>query len=82
MVGVNLTVYFNVFENYTLNVLRPPNTKTGEPYLKMISYKYQDNDKLILNNSLGDVKLNKITDTNKEKGLPILGQLYDVTSVC
>ena len=65
MVGSKTAVYFNEFENYDMQVLRPPNIETGGPERKMISEKYQDKDKFILNNSLSDLKWNQISDMIK-----------------
>ena len=65
MPGGNLSVDFNGFEKYSLHVLRLPNTETGESEINMISEKYQDNDKFILNNALSDVKRNQTPGTIK-----------------
>ena len=56
-----------------MHVLRPPNIETGEAALKIINEKYQDKDKLILNNSLIDAKWNPINITIKEADHPIMG---------
>ena len=39
--GGNLKVGLNVFDNYTVNVMRPPNIETGEPEPNMIAGEYQ-----------------------------------------
>ena len=69
----------NVFDKYAMNVLRPPNIETGETELNMISDKYQDKDKFILNNEFGDTEWIQITDMIKVIETPITGKLDDVT---
>ena len=44
------TVELSGFYNYAIQIMRPPNKKTGKTELKMISEKYQDKYDLILNN--------------------------------
>ena len=66
MSGGNPEVDFNVFENYSMHVLRPPNIETGEPELKIVSDKYQYKDKFILKNQISGVKWNQISGTIKE----------------
>ena len=72
-------MYLNVFENYAMHIRIPSNIETVGPDLKMISYKYQDKDKSILNNAIGDTILIQIYDKIKETDLPIKGQLYGGT---
>ena len=66
--------------NYTIHTLRLSNNETGEPGLQkycLIINKTKNN--FILNNSLGDEKLNKITVTIKEIYPPIILQSDDGT---
>ena len=62
-----------------MHILIPPNIENGEPEIKTIANKYQYKDKLIINNTLIDLKWNQITDTIKKADPPILGQLYNIT---
>ena len=65
LVVINPTVELNLFQNYYVHILIPPNIETGEPVLKIIHDKFQYKDNLILNNSLSDEKLNQIPDMIK-----------------
>ena len=42
----------NVFYNYTVQILRPQSTESGEPELNNVGEKYQDNNELILHNNI------------------------------
>ena len=73
--GGNPTVYFNGFGNYTMNFLIPLNIENCEIEVNMIIDKYQEKDKFILNNVIGDSKLIHVHNIIKEINLPILVQL-------
>ena len=51
MVGRNQAAYFNVFDNYTLNVMILPNIETVEAAPNIIDKKYQDKHDFILSNA-------------------------------
>ena len=42
----------NEFYNYAARILRPQNTEIGEPYLKNVGEKPQDNNEPILQNTI------------------------------
>ena len=69
---------FNVFYNYVMQAVIALNIETGEPELKIISYKYQDKDRFDLNNSLSDLKWNQIPNMIKGTEPTIFGQLDDI----
>ena len=52
----------NGFYNYAAYILIPQNTESGEPELKNIWEKYQDNNELILCNTIINSRWNQITD--------------------
>ena len=70
---------FNEFEKYYMQVIIPLSIETEKTELRITYEKYQDKYKLILNNSLSDVKWNLILDIIKESESSIMGQLYNVT---
>ena len=52
----------NGFYSYGVNILRPQNTESGEPELKNVGEKPQDNNELILHNTIINARWNKIYD--------------------
>ena len=48
----------NVFYNYDVHILRPQNTKSGEPYIENIGDKF----KLVLHNDISNERWDQITD--------------------
>ena len=53
----------NGFYNYAVHILRPQNTESGEPELKKIGKKTQDNNELIIHNTIINERWNQIDDT-------------------
>ena len=60
------TVYLNGFYNYDVHILRPQNIESGEPELNNVGEKSQDNNELILQNTIINEGWNKITDMIQE----------------
>ena len=60
MVGVKPTLELDWFDNYSVQIMIPLNTKSGKPDLNIIYEKYQDKDKSILNNSLSGKNVTKL----------------------
>ena len=81
MAGGNPKVDFNVFENYSVCILRPLNIETGDPELKIIAEKNQDKDKFILKNSLINSKLNQTIDMMEETETYIMVNFNHVTCI-
>ena len=52
----------NVFYNYTVQILRPQSTESGEPELNNVGDKYQDKNDLTIYNTTINARWNKITD--------------------
>ena len=52
----------NWFDNYTVDVLRPQNSKSGEPDLKKSVDKFQENNAFINNSSHSDLGWNQTLD--------------------
>ena len=52
----------NGFYNYAMHIIIPQNTQIGEPELNNVGEKSQDNNELILHNTMINVRLNQITD--------------------
>ena len=52
----------NRFYNYSAHILRPQNTKSGEPELNNIGEKPQDKKELILRNIIINARGNQISD--------------------
>ena len=52
----------NGLYNYAAHILRPQNTKSGEPELKNVREKSQDKNELILYNSIINARWNQISD--------------------
>ena len=60
-----LTVDINAFYNYAVHILRPQNTESVEPELKNFGEKYQDNNELILHNTIINFKMKPIADMSQ-----------------
>ena len=52
----------NVLDNYDVHILRPQNAESGEPEFKNAGDKSQDNNDLILYNTIINAKWNQIND--------------------
>ena len=53
----------NRFYNYAVYIQRPQNTERNEPYLKNAGDKFQDNNELIIHNTIIYARWNQIADT-------------------
>ena len=53
----------NGYYNYAVQILRQQNTESGEPELKNVGGKSQNNNVLILHNTIINEIWNQITDT-------------------
>ena len=53
----------NRFYNYAAHILRPHNTESDETELNNVGEKPQDNNELILHNTIINARWNKIADT-------------------
>ena len=51
----------NVFFNYAAHILKPQNTESGEPELNNIGDKSQDENELILHNTIVNARWNQIS---------------------
>ena len=56
------TLEINIFYKYDAQILRPQNTEIGELELKNVGEKYQDNNELILQNTIINKLWNQIDD--------------------
>ena len=52
----------NGFYNYAVHILRPQNTKSGEPGLNNAGEKAKDKNDIILHNNFINARWNQITD--------------------
>ena len=68
-----------VGQDCVLHFLIPKNTGSGEPKIKEIGEKFQDNNEFILHNDLINVRGKKITDMVQGFEPPIMGYLYNDT---
>ena len=74
-----LTMELNGFDNYTVYVIIPQNTKNGEPELNKSGKKFQENSDFMIPNALSDVIWNQILDMIEETEPQIIVKLDDVT---
>ena len=51
-----------IFYNYSVHIIRPQNNESGEPELRSIEDKTQDNTELIIHNTIINSRQNQITD--------------------
>ena len=54
------------YDNYDLQILGPQHTESGEPEIKKIGDKFQDNNEFVLHNDLKSSRVNQITDMIQE----------------
>ena len=53
---------FNGFYNYDVHIQRPQNNESGEPELKNVGEKFQDNNDIIIHKNIINPRLNQSTD--------------------
>ena len=56
------TVETNIFYNYTVHILIPQNTESGQPELKNVGDKSKDKNELIIHNHVINSRWKQITD--------------------
>ena len=56
----------NIVHNYSMHILRPQNTESGEPELKNIGEKLQDKNELIIHTTIINSRWNQITNIMQE----------------
>ena len=61
--------------DYYVHSLIPKKTESGEPQIKKIGEKLQDNNEFILHKNLKNSKGNQITDMIQEFDPPLMGYL-------
>ena len=55
-------VKLNIFYNYAVQILKPQNNESGEPEFKNFEEKSQDNNELIIHNTIINARQKQITD--------------------
>ena len=68
----------NGFYNYAVHIIRPKYTEIGEPELKNSRNKYQDNNELIIHNTIINSRLNQIPYMI-QRFLPLFQDSYTIS---